>query len=272
MEMLKIMKAWKNNLQSVSLVNEITTIINSLKGSRVMMVLLLALSWQPSADAREVDTATLLPIINLLLEEQETTNIQCTSCEPGIIVDENGILVSFEVPEGQSIEGDVFLTSQQAIDQLAGVVRINGDLIISPQSLMFDDSGLTFGVDLLPEVDLSPLNLLSEVTGAVSIRTGNASFDEFNCLTFVGESLSLFGSDTLESINGFRSLGSIGENIIISSNDRLQSINGFQALESVGNSLIVSSNPELQDISGFNVLRSVGRDFQIAFNLSLIHI
>lgn len=250
--------------------------------------LIIGLSQHSVVHAKEFDVNALVPIIALILED-DTQAVECPSGGFEAELDDNGDLVI--TPIFNERVGNVIITSQQALEEFAGVTKIDGDLtIITPVQI---SNEIFEQIDLTPVVDLSPLDSLLEVTGSLFVRTDIANIDGVNCLTSVGGDLNIQGNDSLEGIDGFKSLSSIGESLIlivndalesvdgfralemvginiqISGNDSLQSVAGLQSLETVGNSLSISNSPALHNLNGFRTLSSVGRDLQILSNTEL---
>ena len=148
------------------------------------------------------------------------------------------------------------ITSQGELDALAGVSRINGDLVIENLSLATPD--------------FSPLDSLVDVTGNVSFFGASLEMvDGFGCLTTIGNNLDILGSPNLESVAGFPMLESVGGSIQISDNGALTSFDIFDSLTSVGQNLVIDELGSLANLPSFSALTSIGQDLQITENASL---
>jgi len=119
------------------------------------LVLLGALSFSSAMYAQTTNSAVVVPVISLLLSEEE---LQCPS-----------------VTDDTTVEGDRLITSQEDLNALLGVTRING-------GLSFDDIALS-------SLDFSPLNSLVELGEDESLSFNNTNLTRisgFNCLQNVG--------------------------------------------------------------------------------------
>ena len=191
----------------------------------ILFVLLLPSSIKAQS---VIDPGVLSPIINLVLDD----SFQCPSpsTSPEVIVDDNGVLVGF--PDDPSvIQGSVFISDQQSLNNLAGIISITGSLIVvetaTPQ-----------------ELDFSALDSLVEVNGSIFFTSNNSSLDGFPCLKTVGEDLNITNNLSLASINGFESLEEVARSLTIFGNPNLQNIGALGALnrEQVGSDIIVVDN------------------------------
>jgi len=148
------------------------------------------------------------------------------------------------------------ITSQAELDALAGVSRINGDLVIENLSIAAPD--------------FSPLDSLVDVTGNVSFFGASLSTVEgFGCLASIGNNLDIIGNPSLESVTGFSMLESVGGSIQVSDSVALTSFDGFGSLTSVGQNLIIDELDLLTSLPSFGALTSIGQNFQITENPSL---
>jgi len=269
MLLLSSLRSWMNIARSVVMIHQFILTKSYLLIIRVLLGLGVALIGQATVKAESIDVDELVPILNLILEDE----VECpsTDFDATQVVINDGILVGFG--DLLNVEGDfdandlngflvqesVFISNQQDIDQLEGIIRIDG--------------ALAFTVDAQSvEFDFSPLNSLVEVTGDVSINVGNTQMSDIDCLKTVGGDFRMQSSSNLTSITGFRSLQSVGENFSIINNNALNRVNGFPSLESVGADFSVAGNDNLVSIGGFNNLKTVGDDAFLANESDLEYI
>ena len=260
----------KNQCSLIGWVGERQALARSIKSAVLALGTILMLSFNSVANAKEIDA--LAPIINLLLTEPQANAVECPT--PGGAVIKDGILISFDGLLNER-QGSFFIDSQQDVDQLDGVTKIDGDLFISSQSFVFsqepEGSVLTFAAGESAEIDLSPLAFLLEVTGSVFLQTGNVELNDFNCLEKIGESLVIQDNVSLESVNGFQSLAEVGNDLSIIGNEELRSIDGFEMLDSVGSSLTLTRNSNLLTLGSLASLsrKDVAGDILVVSNASL---
>jgi hypothetical protein len=140
------------------------------------------------------------------------------------------------------VNGGTFET-QEALNDLRGCTKIEGDLIIQK----FTTS----------TIDFSVFNCLKEITGRIEIAENFAltAISGFAKLTKIGASIS----ERLSQIMGWPILTSI----FIFGNLELKTIAGFGALETLDGGFWSIFNNKLESITGFGVLKTVGGDFSI---------
>lgn len=187
--------------------------------------------------------------------------------------------------EGATFEGNVNLLetpelAAESLEQLAGVERIDGDLILSGELL-----------------DVTVLSCLEEITGSlVLLDAPNIQHLEMRMLRRVGGSVEVARAPVLETID-FRRLTSVGEtgsmivvgnsSLTLLSAPSLRSIPGelritevggeaseplqldFEELKTIDDLLILAEVDNLETLDGFaNALNAAGR-IAIASNASL---
>ena len=140
-----------------------------------------------------------------------------------------------------SITGDAFITSDEALSELEGVVAITGDLQIRDRV-----------------TDLSALQSLRCVGGSVIVRNANAltSLDGLGALTFVGDSLSVVDNAELATTRGIGAALVVEGAVRIANNPALESLAGLDALVSVGDELRISENPQISALPQMESLSS----------------
>ena len=167
----------------------------------------------------------------------------------------------------QTVTGNQTITTQADVNALATVNKIDGDLIIDPNA---------------PNLDFSPLDLLTEITGDFELigNTNQTTLVGFDCLITVADiTIGTYdfnndvprGNPNLSSISGFSALKSIGGSLKIFYNDSLESISAFSALETV-RFLSISHNASLMNLSAFSSLSSIGQDLEFKSNSVLVSI
>jgi gliding motility-associated-like protein len=177
-------------------------------------------------------------------------------------------------------DGDVFLNSQEVVDQFivdyGTCTTIEGNLFIT------SSAG--------PVTDLSGLTALETIKGDLFIDCSVTNLNGFNSLLVVEEDLIIRGNGSLTEIRGFAnlqnvageirilennsllevdafdSLQEVGTNIWVGINSLMTTLNGFQSLETVGGRLDVSENDRLTSLSDFPALTSTGNDLRIFGN------
>jgi hypothetical protein len=141
------------------------------------------------------------------------------------------------------VEGDLVLTTQAELNELAGVVELKGSL--------------TTGFNSLALTSLTPLSCLQHVSGSLNLEmTGISQVDALHSLSTVGGSLKLSDNNLLENLAGLEALSGVGGDLIISLNDALTAIDGFGSLIVVGGALSIDNLNGLQNIRGFSSLAS----------------
>jgi len=206
----------------------------------------------------------LIPIIKFVLSEQDNGTGECPEVTDETTLERSRI--------------DIF--NQSDLDNLAGVTRITGSLVIrstrGPIIPIQDPSTVEF--------DFSPLDSLVEV-GSLSTGIIRKNVSGFNCLKTIRSGLSIgssvntpFGS-LIENVSGFNSLTTIGGRLQIQApslktipdfsslisiggfsliNSGLTDIPGFPLLEVISDPILVRDNSSLMSISGFESLKKIG--------------
>jgi len=167
------------------------------------------------------------------------------------------------------VTGGTFKT-QEALNELRGCTKIDGDLIIQN----FTTS----------TIDFSVFNCLKEITGRIQIENNTTltAISGFAKLTKIDGSILLevnqkvsiliMNNAALKTINGFGELGSVGGHFNIEDNAKLETINGFGVLKTVDGNFGINSNAILESIPEFTKLETVGEFFQIISNAKLASI
>ena len=208
--------------------------LNKLFISSFTVLICIALQSNTAAQTNN-NTRFLPPIISLLLNEQCPSVIPTTT-------------ITLNTP----------LSTQDDLDLLTGVTRIEGDLI-------FDTSQTT--------LDFSPLDSLIEVTGGITFDNQPlANIQGFNCLNTVGGELIFLDNNALINIDGFNALTNLDQEIVISNNSALTNIPDFNSLTNLGGRLVITANIELAEFSGFGSLTLVGTNININSNSLLASI
>ena len=244
--------AWTDSTRLLVMMNRNKLIRNYLMYIKFLFGLIVVLLGQTTARAESIDVNALTPILNFILEEK----VQCPSIEPSVVIDDSGVLIGFSTPKNQ-IDGDVFISSQENINDLEDIVRVNGSVIFATQ--MASQS-----------LDLSPLSSLVEVTGRILLNTGNTRINGFSCLTTVGGDLNIQNNNSLKTINAFPLLESVGGSLSVSINPELERIVGFQSLSSIGRDVNIFTNDELESINSFSLIASIGGSLNIVDNARLL--
>ncbi|MFN8574499.1 MAG: Ig-like domain-containing protein [Gemmatimonadaceae bacterium] len=123
---------------------------------------------------------------------------------------------------GRTINADVVVGSQAGLAQLAGVSRINGNLIVG-------------GGSATPSTDLNELSQLTTVTGTVLITN----------------------LPQLTALTGLRNLTQVGGSVSISNHPQLRDISALH-LTNVPNTLTLDLLPQLTDLSALARIAQVG--------------
>lgn len=148
----------------------------------------------------------------------------------------------------QCPSGSYVLNSQQDLDAFACSVV---------------DGNLTININTVQNVDLSPLSVLTSITGDLILQQFPTSdLTAFNSLTSIGGDLRIEGIETT-NIDGFASLVSVGGDVDLYANFGANSINGFPALNWVGGDVNIRENLFLTALNGFTNLDSVGGFFSM---------
>jgi hypothetical protein len=180
----------------------------------------------------------------------------------------------------QTYQGNLLLSSQNAVNAASAYTGVTGSLTIS-------------GNDI---VDLSPLSRFTNIGKSLTMKVNPALIKAthvFPNLTDVGGGMFFYNNDSLLELSGFDALLKTGDNIDFWYNDVIQSISGFKslhtagwslefggnpklikipdflALQTVRSSLYILDNKQIQAITGFQALQSVSWSFQIEGNSAL---
>lgn len=148
-------------------------------------------------------------------------------------------------PFGRTIDATVVVFSQQGLEGLRDVARINGDLRFA-------------GGNTITTTDLTELSQLATVTGAFDISGGSLrKLDGLRGLTTVGGTLTVNGNPLLTDISGLSSLRQLGGLVLIS-NGTLASLHGLEQVTTLdAGGLVVNGMPALANLNGLVGLRSV---------------
>ncbi len=149
-------------------------------------------------------------------------------------------------PFGRTIDATVVVFSQQGLEGLRDVARINGDLRISPTST-------------LTTTDLTELSQLATVTGNFTIGGAGSlrKLDGLRGLTTVGGTLQISANSLLTDISGLSSLRQLG-GLFVTSNGALVSLHGLEQVTTLDvGGLNVTDMPTLATLNGLVGLRRV---------------
>ena len=158
--------------------------------------------------------------------------------------------------------GNLTLTTQAEVNAFLtnGVGKIDGNLILNPSN----------------SLDLSPLNLLQEITGKFELanNANQTTLAGFDCLTTVSGNFSIFRNNALTAIpaNTFSALQTVSGYFQITGNVALTEISAtaFSAL-TVSETFQISGNAALTAIpaNAFSALQTVSGNFNIIANAAL---
>ena len=240
-------------------------VIGTVKGSTNDGAVTFSIIDQTPAGAFAIDATTgEIAVANASLFNYETTPIIIGSIKVanGAQFEIADVTITLkDVAEDRVFEGDIYLRTQQEIDDFgkAGYTHVTGFLVIG--SSEYNDI-----------TDLSPLVNLEKIDDYLGIWYCQSllEIDGLNNLTDVG-SLTIYDNTFLTSITGFKSLKSLNGSLYIQDNYRLTDMSGFSGLEHIGETLEVGNNA-LTDLSGLQSLKYVGTYLSIYFNLSLLNI
>jgi len=156
---------------------------NLLRGYRFLLTsfFMAALLCHSSVYAQSDDSGSLVPIISLLLseDEQQLPEPQCPI-----------------VTEATTQIGNLIISTQEDLNALTGVTRYEGNLL--------------FSFPIQTVVDFSALDSLVELTGNLTFNnTGITNIVGFDCLTTVGGDLSVSNNVSLTNLSGFAALTSM---------------------------------------------------------------
>lgn len=115
-------------------------------------------------------------------------------------------------------------------------------------------------VTVTNQADLDDLASCSEITGNLTI-TGSediVTLDALDNLTTIGGTLEILENPSLTSTAGLENLTSLGGDLRLNINNALMSLEGFAGLETVGE-LYIGLNNDLTNLSGLENLTSVSR-------------
>jgi hypothetical protein len=122
-----------------------------------------------------------------------------------------------------------------------------------------------------PIVDLSPLAVLTEVTGFLNIGYTKhlKSVTGLPNLKTVGGSVQIHRNEALESVAGLDGLTSVGKGVSIIYNPALTHVSGFAALREIGEGLYILGDGALTNVSGFESLTDIGDALGMSANPEL---
>ncbi len=162
--------------------------------------------------------------------DADTTDSMDTNTEidPTVDADGDGVTADADCDDanpwvnegcGRACVGDVEITSNEELTQIAGCASIDGSV---------DVEGLT-------QTDMTGFNSLESITG----------------------SLWIMHSPGLESLEGLNNLQRIDEDLLLSYNDSLVSMDGLESLTTIGNTLSLSNSENLTDLMGLSNLTEI---------------
>ncbi|SDQ71491.1 fibronectin type III domain-containing protein [Flagellimonas zhangzhouensis] len=233
-----------------------------------------------------------------------TTSIELQSLEPnseydvyvrGLCSESNGQWTTASTyltyKDENIFEGNVSLNNQDEVDAFGanGYTKINGNLIISG-----------FWNPVEPYiVDLSSLETISEITGALSIEANTKLelLDGLDNVEYVGqlwltlnpELASIEALSSLKEITGYYDMENVEypallrvqscskltnleplhnipevDYLILESNNELTNINGLRGITNVTKDVNIRSNLKLKSLNGLNQLTTVGENFYLS--------
>ncbi len=166
-----------------------------------------------------------------------------------------------DLEEDNRFEGDVFLTTQQEVDDFgnSGYTHITGNLVIG--SSAYDDI-----------VDLSPLLNLQRIDNDLRIENCSrlTTIDGMRNVSHLG-SVIILGNLLLEKITSFQNLHILNGSLIISDNPRIDDISGFSQLSEIRGEFYFDDS-KLSNLDALENLTIVENDFSIGYHLDLINI
>lgn len=188
------------------------------------------------------------------------------------------------------IDGDVTLGSQAEVDMLAGVVRIDGSLVvreISPGAVQTLEplsclAEITDGLAVVGNRDLTDLKGLEGLAGVTALGSccnwgitleDNASLLEISALAGVRQSLTgvlrIAGNGALSSLGGLSGIDYVDGHIEVVGNAALPDLEGLEGLERAGSSLYIGDNAQLVSVDGLENLQDVSYSLDVSGNPSL---
>lgn len=143
--------------------------------------------------------------------------------------------------------GDVVLSTQEAVDAFCGCEIIEGNLSIGSTD-----------PDVLSNIySLQNLKGIKKVNGNLGItRTLLEDLRGLEDLDLVGISLGISRNSKLADIQAIGNLNSIGTNLFISNNPMIQNLDGFEGIIQIGGTINLSSNASLSNINGLKNIQS----------------
>ena len=205
------------------------------------------------------------------------------NCSEDIFLNTQEAIENFDC--GESLAGDLIISGPDItnLDGLLGLTEIEGNLIIEGNLLLTDLDGLSdltyVGGSIFIEYNaqLQNLNGFSQLTGigsdlSIYKNAGITQLDGLSELNYIGGNFFVFGNPSLLQMGNFPNLTAIGEALFIGDNSNLQQINGLSTLSSIGDFLLVYQNPRLTQLGGLSGLNVVGSYIFIDTNQRLTHL
>lgn len=150
---------------------------------------------------------------------------------------------------GRTCTGDIEVTGDDTLSQVAGCAIIEGNL----------------DVEELSQVNLNALNHLEIVTGTLLIMNNPLleSTSGLDNLTNVGGDLLISFNDSLTHLDGLSSLKYIEETLSVSNCEVLTDISGLNGLHEVGSSILLNNIP-IENLGAFDQLQVLGASLYIS--------
>lgn len=124
-------------------------------------------------------------------------------------------------------------------------------------------------------IDLSPLNQLTTITGALSIRNCSIleNLDGLESLIFIEETIAIDDNPSLKNIDALRNVGSVLDNILIRRNSALIQLDGLEGIAELTD-LQIFSNHSLNNIDGLNniSINNIAAEISVLDNISIASI
>ncbi len=214
----------------------------------------------------------------------------CSSCLPqGIILSNQQAINNFanNYPGCSIIEGNVligsldFSTNISNLEGFSGIIKFNGDLVISNADNLLNLSGLNNVENVGGSFKILDNDLMENLVGLENLdyvgqdfrieRVDNPTSIALNSLNgldnldSVGGEFRVYSCYYLQDISSLINLKSTGS-LIISTIHSLPSLNGLENLTFIGENLYINWNYSLENIQALQNLTFLGNDLRISYN------
>lgn len=238
-------------------------VIGTVSGSTSAGSVTFLLIEQTPANAFTIDPASgELKVLNKVLFdfEKNPTITGTVKVYNGIISEDASVTITLnDLNEGNIFKGDVFLRSQQEVNDFGAnnYTDITGNLLVG----RLENEGYS---DIH---DLSPLNTLEKIDGHLYFDyngdlTTTAGLEN---LTFMGGYLGFIDNPSLIKIEGLNSIAKhISGGLVIVGNDLLNNLDGINQIATIEEYIWITSNPEISNLNWLGNLVSVKKDLRIS--------